>query len=210
MLIFSSVLSTYGVSQLPAATRQMLTSLPKQQTACSLGLRLHNEHHSTNEAHAMFTPPKDDSIYLSRIDVNDPLASYSKHGFELDDAYWPSVEHYFQAMKFTDVAYREKIRQAEHPEIATKLGNRWFKPNRSDWKAIRETIMTRAVYTKCRTHSEVAQALLATGDKKLMESSLYDYFWGCGRDRRGKNAYGEILMRVRKKLQEEQVQATGG
>jgi ribA/ribD-fused uncharacterized protein len=64
--------------------------------------------------------------------------------------------------------------------------------------------MTRAVYIKCRTHPEIAEALLATGDQVLVESSNYDYFWGCGRDRRGENMYGKVLMNVREKLRDEQ------
>ncbi len=64
--------------------------------------------------------------------------------------------------------------------------------------------MTRAVYTKCRTHPNIARELLATGDETLVDNNQYDYFWGCGRDRRGNNAYGKALMNVRAKLREEQ------
>ena len=60
--------------------------------------------------------------------------------------------------------------------------------------------MTRGVYTKCRTHPEVAERLLSTGARKLVENNNYDYFWGCGRDRRGHNYYGKVLMDVRSKL----------
>ena len=65
-------------------------------------------------------------------------------------------------------------------------------------------MMTRAVYIKCRTHEEVAAALLATGDQQIVESSQYDYYWGCGRDGRGHNAFGKVLMAVRDKLKQEQ------
>lgn len=60
--------------------------------------------------------------------------------------------------------------------------------------------MTRALYTKCKTHPDVAEQLLKTGSSKLVENSLYDYYWGCGRDRRGTNMYGQVLMNVRDKL----------
>lgn len=40
----------------------------------------------------------------------------------------------------------------------------------------------------------------------LMENSQYDYYWGCGRDRLGHNAYGKVLINVRKKLREEKKQ----
>jgi predicted NAD-dependent protein-ADP-ribosyltransferase YbiA (DUF1768 family) len=64
--------------------------------------------------------------------------------------------------------------------------------------------MTRATYTKCRTHAEVAKRLLDTGDRNIVETTLYDYFWGLGRDQRGHNTYGAVLTDVREKLQEEQ------
>jgi predicted NAD-dependent protein-ADP-ribosyltransferase YbiA (DUF1768 family) len=57
-------------------------------------------------------------------------------------------------------------------------------------------------FLKCRTHEDAAKALLATGDNRILEASQYDYRWGCGRDGRGNNAYGKILMAVRDKLRE--------
>ena len=148
-------------------------------------------------------PEPDDKLYLSRSDVNEPLSSFSRHGFDLDGHFWPSVEHYFQGMKFENSEYQDKVRSAEHPSKARKLGRTRFKRIRKDWSKVRRVIMTRAVYTKMRTHPEVADLLLATGDQKIVENTQYDYFWGCGRDFRGHNTYGQVLMDVRDKLREE-------
>lgn len=148
----------------------------------------------------IFTPTPQDEIRITRTDAPDPLASYSRHGFDLDGDHWPSVEHYYQAMKFEDRSIREQIRDAAHPDAAQKLARKHRRRIRSDWKRVRETMMTRGVYIKCRTHTVVADALLATGDKKILESSQYDYYWGCGRDGRGENVYGQVLMNVRDKL----------
>ncbi len=152
--------------------------------------------------------PEDNYIFLSRTDVDEMLSSFSRYGFDLEGVHWPSAEHYFQGMKFDDASEREKVRLAEHPRKARRLGRRRRIGIRRDWSQIRRVIMTRAVYTKCRTHPEVAQRLLDTGDKTLVESSQYDYFWGCGRDRRGQNVYGAVLMDVRKKLREEIIPTT--
>lgn len=152
----------------------------------------------------MFGAPEDlDAVFLSRTDVNEPLSSYSRHGFYLDEAEWPSVEHYFQAMKFEDDDHREAIRSAPHPGKARRLGRSRRRKLRADWAKVRRVVMTRAVYTKCRANPEVAERLLATGDSRLVENNAYDYFWGCGRDRRGRNIYGQVLMDVRRKLREE-------
>ena len=145
------------------------------------------------------TTPRND-VYVSRQDVTNSLSSYSKFGFYLDDADWPSVEHYYQAMKFKDDAIKAKIRQALHPLDASKLAKQHKKQIRKDWDKIKATVMTRGTYMKCQTHEEVANALLKTGDKNIIENSLYDYYWGCGRDGRGENIYGKILMDIRAKL----------
>ncbi len=151
----------------------------------------------------MFEPDTTEKYRLSRIDPTHPLAAYSKHGFELDGGAWPSVEHYYQAMKFEEESYREEIRTAAHPADCSKLGKSKKHGRRKDWDRVKETYMTRAVYIKCRTHPEVAEALLATGEQPIIESSQYDYYWGSGRDGRGHNTYGKVLMKVREKLREE-------
>lgn len=152
----------------------------------------------------LLPPQNENIIYTVMTDTGDPLSCYSAHSFELEGIQWPTVEHYFQAMKFEDPTQRQKVRQAESPQMARKMGQPLFKRIRPDWKKVREVVMTRAVYTKCRTHNDVSDTLLATETKTIIERSLYDYFWGCGRDNRGSNTYGKVLMNVREKLFQEQ------
>lgn len=153
----------------------------------------------------MFPPqPEKEMLTIKRNDATNPLASYSKHSFELDGYEWPSVEHYYQAMKYGEAAYAEKIRNAPRPEDAAKLGkSRWHK-KRKDWDAVKVTVMTRGTYIKCRTYPEISEMLLNTGDIDIKDNSQYDYFWGIGRDQRGHNAFGQMLMDIRDKLREEQ------
>jgi ribA/ribD-fused uncharacterized protein len=153
---------------------------------------------------AIFPQLDENAIFLSRTDTAELLSTYSRHPFFLDDKEWPSVAHYFHALKFEDPDYQEKIRKAPHPKKAKALGRSRLKRIRKDWKDVRVTVMTRAVYTKCRTHQDVAEKLLETGDNDIIENNAYDYYWGCGRDRRGENWYGKVLMNVRNKLREEQ------
>jgi len=157
----------------------------------------------------MFSSRTDDRYYVVRTDVDNPLSAYSKFGFELDGAEWPSVEHYYQGMKFQEGEIRESIRSADHPAKASKLAKANKKLVRKDWSEVRQVMMTRAVYTKCRTHQEIADMLLATGEQPIVETSMYDYYWGCGRDGRGHNIFGKVLMAVRDKLMEEQDPAQG-
>ena len=148
----------------------------------------------------LFDLADSDATYFSRSDADEILGAWSNHPFLLEDKQWPTVEHYYQAMKFEDPSAQEKVRTAASPKQARKLGRSRFRRIRKDWKKVKSVYMTRALYTKCKTHPDVAEQLLKTGSSKLVENSLYDYYWGCGRDRRGTNMYGQVLMNVRDKL----------
>ena len=147
-------------------------------------------------------PAKTPDYYFSRIDIDESFSSYAPFEFTLEGRNWPTVEHYYQAMKFENEAYQEKIRQVTHASDARKMGRTRFKKLRKDWKKLKQTYMTRAVYTKFSAHPTLARRLLGTGETRLVENSQYDYYWGCGRDRRGVNMYGQVLMNVREKLME--------
>jgi ribA/ribD-fused uncharacterized protein len=149
------------------------------------------------------------SVYVSMTDEENLLSAVSPRPFSLDGAEWPTAEHYVLAMLFEDTALRAEIRSDPDPQQARKLAKRHKRKIRSDWDSVRRVYMTRAIYTRCRSHPASAQALLQTSDKRIVESSLYDCYWGCGRDGRGLNPYGEVLMDVRQKLRSAKVDSPG-
>ncbi len=75
----------------------------------------------------IFNYKPSNDIYVSRQDVNNPLSSYSKYPFALDDDEWPSVEHYYQGMKFENAQIREQIRTTPHPKETTELAKQYRK-----------------------------------------------------------------------------------
>lgn len=154
----------------------------------------------------LFPPQDTNAFYFSMTDLEHPWSRHEIKPFQLDGKQWNSIEHYYQAMKFDSADYRERIRLAKTIKEVEKLGKSFLRRKRVDWKAIKTTVMTRAIYTQCRTYEAMAKSLLETNDEKLIESSQFDYFWGCGRDRRGDNHYGKILMNIRTKLQEESLE----
>lgn len=154
----------------------------------------------------LFQTHDEDSLYLSMHDATEKLSRHADTPFKLDECHWQTVEHYYQAMKFSDESIQKKINTFTSPDQANKFARSWrhkFKV-RKDWKKIKTTVMTRALYIKCRTHPVISQKLIATGKKNIVENSQFDYFWGCGRDKRGDNHYGKVLMNVRSKLIAEQ------
>jgi len=127
----------------------------------------------------MFFGQKEKKLFtLTRTDPDNPLASYAQYPFELEGCEWPSVEHYYQAMKFGDAEYREQIRLAPTPKDAASLGKSKKHQKRKDWDKVKVIFMTRGTYIKCRTYPDIAQTLLDTGEIDIADVSQYDYFWG--------------------------------
>jgi hypothetical protein len=138
--------------------------------------------------------------FYSNTDEYGALSNFSPHGIEMDGVWWPTVEHYFQAQKFHDADYREKIRATRTPKMAKSLGRSRALPIRGDWEEVKETLMLAACRKKYQTHAAVRELLLSTGEEQLIENAANDYYWGCGRTGSGKNRLGVILMQVRGEL----------
>lgn len=133
------------------------------------------------------------------------MSNFSPHGVKLDGEYWPTVEHFFQAAKFTrtDPAHVRAILRAPRPNEAARLGRDRGHKLRPDWESVKEDVMRRAVRCKFETHPDLREKLLATGDEDLVEASPVDFYWGAGEDGSGKNRLGVILMEVRAALARE-------
>jgi ribA/ribD-fused uncharacterized protein len=128
------------------------------------------------------------------------FSNFSPHGVDLDDLWWPTVEHYFQAQKFPGTPHPEAIRRAGSPKTAKALGRSRTHPLRPDWEAVKDEVMRRAVLRKFELHRGIRELLLSTGEEELIENAPSDCYWGCGRDGSGKNMLGKILMEVRETL----------
>lgn len=115
---------------------------------------------------------------------------------------WPTSEHYFQAQKFIDKAYAEKIRGTASPMTAARLGRDRKVPLRKDWESVKIGVMRQALMAKFTQHSELRELLLSTGDNSLIESTASDVYWGDGGDGSGKNMLGRLLMEIRRELRE--------
>ena len=127
------------------------------------------------------------------------LSNFSPPGVELEGSYWPTVEHFFQAQKFSEPEVRELIRKAATPKEARSLGQSRKFQLRPGWDAIREEVMLKGLRTKFNNPA-ARDLLLSTGDRMLVESSPFDYFWAAGQDGSGQNRLGHLLMQVRSEL----------
>ncbi len=135
--------------------------------------------------------------------LNEPFGEFSNFAafpITLGGHRWPTSEHYFQAQKFEDEAYRDKVRAAKSPMIAARLGRSRKVKLRRDWESVKVGVMRDAVTAKFTQHDDLRALLLSTGDAKLVEHTENDDDWGDGGDGSGQNWLGRILTQVREEL----------
>lgn len=116
---------------------------------------------------------------------------------------YPTVEHFFQAMKTLIRAERIAISQAPKAWIAKKMaspnGYKGFKITlRPDWEDIKVIVMMDGLRAKFK-HPELAKQLIATYPQQLVEGNWWnDVFWGVRlKDGFGKNMLGKCLSIIR-------------
>lgn len=110
----------------------------------------------------------------------------------------------FQAQKC--VTNKEKLVFADlAPKSAKALGRRV--QLREDWEEVKFGIMEDIVRAKFTQNPHLAELLLATGEKPLLEGNTWnDTCWGVSlTSYKGKNHLGQILIKVRSELRESTV-----
>ena len=133
------------------------------------------------------------------------FSNFSRHPIVLGKKKYKTTEHYYQAQKFvkTDTLYALKVAKAKQPRQAARMGRNRSKKLRSDWESVKVGVMRKALRAKAEQHDSIKELLLSTGDRKIIEDSPNDGYWGCGADGKGRNMLGRLWMEVRQELREE-------
>lgn len=139
-------------------------------------------------------------FYSDREEPYGGFSNFSKHGFTIEEKFYPTSEHYFQAQKFVGTEHEEIIRLSPAPKVAADRGRERNRPLRGDWNAVKEDVMRRALGAKFAEHSALRDLLLSTGDEEIIENAPGDFYWGAGSDGTGKNRLGFLLMELRAEL----------
>jgi ribA/ribD-fused uncharacterized protein len=135
-----------------------------------------------------------------------------------------STEEFYQWSKFDDEWYKEEILKTNTPNKSRILGHQeikhdhdWRKPLNSiveeslkrgikckeNFEQIKDKVMLTALWAKFNQHANLQEILLTTDDAYIYENSPYDYYWGVGSNKTGKNKLGILLMYVRNEIRKE-------
>jgi hypothetical protein len=116
---------------------------------------------------------------------------------------YPTVEHFFQAMKTTDLSARAKICLDPNPGSAKRTGRTL--QLRPDWDSIKIAVMAHGLRKKF-AHPDLKQKLIATYPLFIEEGNYWhDNYWGnclCPKCNSfaGRNNLGQLLMILREHL----------
>ncbi|GGK66554.1 hypothetical protein GCM10010126_27390 [Planomonospora parontospora] len=144
------------------------------------------------------------------------LSQWWPADFTVDGVVYRTAEHFMMAGKarlFGDGETAAEIVAAGHPKQAKDLGRRVRGFDERAWEAARFDLVVRGNLAKFDQHPELAEFLLGTGERVLVEASPLDRVWGIGLAAdderaglpgswRGLNLLGFALMEVRQALRE--------
>lgn len=140
------------------------------------------------------------------------LSNFHQSPITWRDIDYPTVEHFFQAMKTRNVDEQKKIARCGTPAKAKKKGRSLTL--RKDWLEIRDQVMETGLKLKFTVNSHLTDALLSTGEQQLVEGNhWHDNYWGsctCHNCRNipDKNKLGIALMNLRAELKQIRLQLT--
>jgi ribA/ribD-fused uncharacterized protein len=144
------------------------------------------------------------------------LSQWWPAAFVINDVTYPTAEHFMMAEKarmFGDEAAREEILKADGPKAAKQLGRGVKNFDDARWQEHRFKFVVEGNLAKFSQNRELADFLVGTGDKVLVEASPLDRIWGIGLGAnderataptqwRGLNLLGFALMEVRQMLRD--------
>ena len=134
-------------------------------------------------------------LFFSNSDEYAWLSNFARLPIVINGITYPTVEHYYQSEKATNQTDRDFVRNAKTP------GQSKFRGNQiqcvENWDEIKVRIMTVALLAKLKNNPELKIKLEETKGYDLIENNPRDYFWGCGKDKSGKNMLGKLWMDIR-------------
>lgn len=122
------------------------------------------------------------------------LSNFYEAKIFAEGRYWKTSEHFYQAMKHQGTELFGDICCEPTPKKAKDLA-RSIPSDITEQQKIK--IMRSAIRAKFTQNPMLKYALLGTGNKKLVEASNTDAYWGYGPNRDGINMMGLLLMELR-------------
>ena len=134
------------------------------------------------------------------------FSPYTAHALELDGRIYPTLEHAYQAQRYTDQKIINEILSARSPLKAWQISSTYKHLQIPEFKKDEHKLFTmeKLMRLKVDQHEEIRKALIDTKDleiiKRIVTYPPGDGFWDIGEDGKGENHIGKIWMKIRSEL----------
>lgn len=131
------------------------------------------------------------------------LSNFHECMVKVEGITYPSSEHAFTSEKTVYKEEKEKIAAIVSLKDVKTYGSSVMTISKENWEYYRVAAMMKVLFAKFFQNPDLAERLLDTGDKLLIETNWWkDRFWGEDKSGNGQNMLGECLMTVRFILRE--------
>ncbi len=134
------------------------------------------------------------------------FSPYTAHAIEVDGVVYPTVEHAYQCQRYTDPKIISEIITAKSPVKAWEASSKYKQVQIPEFKNQEHklAVMKKLMRLKALQHEEIRQALLDSGELKIVKHIVTyppgDGFWDDGEDGGGLNHVGRMWMEIREEL----------
>jgi GTP cyclohydrolase II len=128
------------------------------------------------------------------------LSNFSAHQIEYNNILFPSCEHLYHYIRYSDINIQNKILNAKSPYLAHKISQE-NKVKQIEWfNDIKIKIMKKIFLLKIEQHRDVYLTLINTEKKLIIKEHPLDYFWWVWSDNSWKNIMWKLWEEVRSEL----------
>ena len=132
------------------------------------------------------------------------FSPYTAHAILVNDELYPTVEHAYQSLRYTDPTIIKEIKNAPSPVMAWEISSKYKHLQKDDFRAHKLETMKMLMRLKVVQHQDIKQALIDSKGLKIVKHiTTYppgDGFWDDGQDGTGLNHMGRIWMEIRDEL----------
>ena len=132
------------------------------------------------------------------------FSNFSSFSVKWRGKLWQTAEHAYQASRFMNKKPKVVVQifKALSADEAYKIAQKNKRADFNDYRDVDLKNMEDILRAKLSQNPYVMHKLLQTGDRKIVEDSPKDSFWGWGKNRKGRNELGKIWMKLRGEIKD--------
>ena len=137
---------------------------------------------------------QEDKDALAFFGIQSPFSNFHPSSFRVDGIeYCCNEQHLFykKATMFNDMKTANQIMATKDPYKIKHISKRIKNADETKWKQEGPAVMKQGLVAKFKQNPHLKHRLLATGQKRLIEGSKTDKFWGVGLSHKDPNALKE-------------------